>query len=66
MPSPPARVVWIEIMVSGHGYNMLLSPPARVVWIEIVIKNAFYRTNMSPPARVVWIEISGSRSICLS
>ena len=34
--SPPARVVWIEILKRQHQDNFLMSPPARVVWIEIV------------------------------
>ena len=35
--SPPARVVWIEIVVRmSTGVFCALSPPARVVWIEIV------------------------------
>ena len=34
--SPPARVVWIEIIAAASSMILfLLSPPARVVWIEI-------------------------------
>ena len=36
--SPPARVVWIEIIAAASSMILfLLSPPARVVWIEIAI-----------------------------
>ena len=34
--SPPARVVWIEIVhLIEKIQQVLKSPPARVVWIEI-------------------------------
>ena len=34
--SPPARVVWIEIIEKCRAvYTISTSPPARVVWIEI-------------------------------
>ena len=36
--SPPARVVWIEILASVGVKHLYKSPPARVVWIEISIK----------------------------
>ena len=36
LKSPPARVVWIEILENDMDLTQLrLSPPARVVWIEI-------------------------------
>ena len=36
-PSPPTRVVWIEINSAKKAKKSLagLSPPTRVVWIEI-------------------------------
>ena len=33
--SPPARVVWIEILLETVSQKKKSSPPARVVWIEI-------------------------------
>ena len=56
--SPPARVVWIEILALCYFGFCIRSPPARVVWIEIFcsIPVLPYRL-LSPPARVVWIEI---------
>ena len=33
--SPPARVVWIEILPPSCTIVGEVSPPARVVWIEI-------------------------------
>ena len=38
--SPPARVVWIEIVGDRVQFEELLSPPARVVWIEITAPRA--------------------------
>ncbi len=35
MRSPPARVVWIEILPACGLALSCQSPPARVVWIEI-------------------------------
>ncbi len=35
--SPPARVVWIEMLVGVEVPFPKASPPARVVWIEIAI-----------------------------
>ena len=56
--SPPARVVWIEIIASFFVRHQRVSPPARVVWIEISQPCRRARRNYkSPPARVVWIEI---------
>ena len=56
--SPPARVVWIEIIAAASSMILfLLSPPARVVWIEIIPTVHLDILTESPPARVVWIEI---------
>ena len=35
--SPPARVVWIEILLYFSLLYFAESPPARVVWIEITL-----------------------------
>ena len=58
--SPPARVVWIEMLLCRWFRAAVLpSPPARVVWIEIILSRLGYiRFTESPPARVVWIEIA--------
>ncbi len=45
--SPPARVVWIEIIMVGPLIQEERSPPARVVWIEIGV--AFFA--LSPNKR---------------
>ena len=55
--SPPARVVWIEILRAVVCPAGVWSPPARVVWIEIVGSTNNVDIYPSPPARVVWIEI---------
>ena len=38
--SPPARVVWIEIIMVGPLIQEERSPPARVVWIEMFYTNS--------------------------
>ena len=43
--SPPARVVWIEILFAPYGVRRLGSPPARVVWIEIPRQCSLSRTS---------------------
>ena len=49
-PSPPARVVWIEIVsVSNGGTGKTRSPPARVVWIEI---------SMAKPSMSQYIRVA--------
>ena len=58
LPSPPARVVWIEIDLDCiYRGNIYKSPPARVVWIEMIKQYFEVLFEESPPARVVWIEI---------
>ena len=48
--SPPARVVWIEIVsVSNGGTGKTRSPPARVVWIEI---------SMAKPSMSQYIRVA--------
>ena len=56
--SPPARVAWIETIVTGTlVIKVPMSPPARVAWIETIAAISHHRKREeSPPARVAWIE----------
>ena len=44
-PSPPARVVWIEIVKPDLLNQIQMSPPARVVWIEIKDQMVFSKAS---------------------
>ena len=56
--SPPARVVWVEIITVTGEPPYQKSPPARVVWVEISLGKFLMDNAGSPPARVVWVEIT--------